>query len=309
MFQIDDSISYYEVLDVRPDASQNEIRQAYLRTKAAYSKDSAALYSLFDEHETRQVLDNIEQAYLVLSNPDKRKEYDKVHGFLHRPQEAIPSPKKVSSQNHVFSFAASSAKSPEDGAAVAQQAAQNVFGAGAESSFEETSSASADTETRPAGATIPAASAAPTREPVPEDYSTPRTLAAATAAGPMAQEYPSRGSFNANENKLGIVRRIDLIKNYDRDPAMEQQISEESAFRGEFFKKTREYKNISIDELSEFTKISKAYINCIESEEFENLPAPAYLRGFLLQIAKALKLPHEKAANAYMAYYRAAMLK
>src|SRR3954464_5142778 len=102
MFEAE-SQNYYAILDVKPDASQNEIRQAYFRAKAAYGKDSAALYSLFDEHETRLVLDTIEQAYLVLSNADKRKEYDKVHGFL-KSGELMPTPRKSAGQSHSFSF-------------------------------------------------------------------------------------------------------------------------------------------------------------------------------------------------------------
>src|SRR4051812_44102623 len=95
--------NYYEILDVKPDASQQEIRQAYFRIKAAYSKDSAALYSLFDEQETRHVLERVEQAYLVLSNPEKRKEYDKVHGFL-KASDVLPVTKRPHSNANVFSF-------------------------------------------------------------------------------------------------------------------------------------------------------------------------------------------------------------
>ena len=82
MFETTEAQNYYDILDVKPDATQSEIRQAYFRVKSAYSRDSAALYSLFDEQETQLVLERVEQAYLVLSNPEKRKEYDKVHGLL-----------------------------------------------------------------------------------------------------------------------------------------------------------------------------------------------------------------------------------
>ncbi|MBI3542710.1 MAG: DnaJ domain-containing protein, partial [Deltaproteobacteria bacterium] len=127
--------SYYQILDVRPDASQNEIRQAYFRAKSAYGKDSAALYSLFDEHETRLVIEAIEQAYLVLSNPEKRKEYDKVHGFLKAGDAMIPTVKKPPAHVNVFSFA----KSGEAGHDPAQAAANAVFGAGSGSDMSEQS--------------------------------------------------------------------------------------------------------------------------------------------------------------------------
>lgn len=297
--------SYYEVLDVKPDATQNDIRQAYFRAKAAYGKDSAALYSLFDEQQTRLVLETIEQAYLVLSNPEKRKEYDRVHGFLTTSHQELPNIVKMNEKSNTFSFGESKstqrfgANAPA-GPDAAEQAANSVFGLGA----SETVTSEQPNETK-----RPNESFAP-RELRHEDYSTPRTLDSTSSAGPMTQDYSSGPSaFSARENRLGIVRRIDLVKNYVKNPAIEDEILAEEQYHGDFFRRIREYKGISVDELSDFTKISKTYLNCIESEEFESLPAPAYLRGFVAQIAKALKIPHDKAANAYMTHYKNSVLK
>jgi cytoskeletal protein RodZ len=90
---------------------------------------------------------------------------------------------------------------------------------------------------------------------------------------------------------------------------MEAQIKHETEYRGNFLRKVREYKCISLDELSEFTKISRTYLNCIETEGFSGLPAPVYLRGFIMQISKALKLPHDKVADNYMAHYKKTVSK
>jgi len=296
-----ESQSYYEVLDVKPDASQNEIRQAYFRAKAAYGKDSAALYSIFDDQETKHVLEIIEQAYVVLSSPEKRKEYDKVHGFL-KSADGLPQTKKTPAQSHVYSF--NSGRAGTESADPAQQAAQAVFGtstgADVNSSFTSPSAA------------LPSTRSTVEELPPHEDYSTPRTLASSSASGPPVQEYIASSnteSFSAKENRLGVIRRSDLVKPYDKNPVFEDEIARETQFRGEFLKRVREYKSISVDEISEFTKISRTYLNCIESEEFESLPAPAYLRGFVVQIAKALKLPHEKVAAAYMQHYKETVLK
>src|SRR5262245_17675746 len=115
-----DAQSYYEILDVKPDASQSEIRQAYFRVKSAYGKDSAALYSLFDEQETQLVLERVEEAYLVLSNVDKRREYDRLHGFLRMDDTAIKSYKP---SENIFSFAQTAAR----GANAAHDAAATVL--------------------------------------------------------------------------------------------------------------------------------------------------------------------------------------
>lgn len=302
MFETE-SQSYYEILDVKPDASQSEIRQAYLRTKAAYSKDSAALYSIFDEHETRKVLESIEQAYLVLSSPEKRKEYDRIHGFLKSSDDRFSAPTKTSA--HSFSFA----KATADNVDPAQQAAQAVFGAGA-SEFASARAVGApeNAPTAEAQQTSNTRISSATPATAHENYSTPRTLAEHNSAGPPIEEYSTR-AFSTSENRLGIVRRIDLSKPFEKNPSMEDSITSETEFRGEFFRRVREYKCISVEEMAEFTKISRTYLNCIESEEFESLPAPAYLRGFVSQIAKALKVPHDKAAQAYMEHYKKTVLK
>jgi cytoskeletal protein RodZ len=96
---------------------------------------------------------------------------------------------------------------------------------------------------------------------------------------------------------------VDLVKKDPQDQEMVNLIASETEYRGPFLRKVREYYGITLDELCEFTKISKSYLNCLEAEEFDSLPAPAYVRGFVLQVAKAIKLPHEKAAAGYMKHY------
>lgn len=68
--------SYYEVLRVSQRADLSEITAAYHAAKNAFSIDSLATYSLLPAEESAQILKQIESAYLTLTNPDKRREYD-----------------------------------------------------------------------------------------------------------------------------------------------------------------------------------------------------------------------------------------
>ena len=77
----------YEILEVRPDAGPQEIRAAYLRAKASFQRDSLALYSLMDGDDAALMLRQVEEAFLVLSNPDRRKLYDQ--SYLRGPQPAV----------------------------------------------------------------------------------------------------------------------------------------------------------------------------------------------------------------------------
>lgn len=68
--------NYYALLEIRPDASNLDIINAYRRAKLAYKSDSLATYSLFDDGEADRIRTEIEQAYQILSNPEKRLAYD-----------------------------------------------------------------------------------------------------------------------------------------------------------------------------------------------------------------------------------------
>lgn len=76
--------SYYEILEVSPDASLKEIQQAYDRAKETFHADSLAVYSLFSEGEMRKIQEAIEEAYRVLMDEALRKSYDQSHSHLLR---------------------------------------------------------------------------------------------------------------------------------------------------------------------------------------------------------------------------------
>lgn len=100
-------------------------------------------------------------------------------------------------------------------------------------------------------------------------------------------------------NKLVAHKRfaLDYVINAD----FEKEIEDTVEFTGEFLRKIREYKNLDIDRLSDMTKVSRTYLQGIENEDFSKLPAPVYVRGFVFQYAKCLKLQPEVVANSYLA--------
>jgi curved DNA-binding protein CbpA len=243
---LNENTSYYELLEVPPDASPQELRAAYLRAKAAYKKDSVALYTLMSPNETEEILRRIEEAYEVLSVPERRRAYDRNHGHLTIDEEAMRIP--MPSRHHkIISI---------DRVPPMENSAND-----ADLLIPPTTDFSESTTPPP----------------------TPSTPTSQSRAQQTAN--PRHSTETANEQ------------------AITQEIQQETEWRGSFLRRMRETRRISIEEFSEHTKISKTYLRAIEDEIYAKLPAPVYLRGFLTQIAKLLKLPADKVAGAYMARY------
>jgi len=253
-----DDPNYYDILDLLPDASQKDIQDAYLRTKSAFNKDSVALYSLVSPDERQEVMSNIEQAYQILSNPERRREYDQCHGLL--------------SLEGQVSTVAPATETPN--------MSDSVVSIDRVPPMEELTSND--------DLLVP-----PTTDfsaPSP-GLSSPKyapTMAPLTTPTPP----PTGRGMTPNTFAPGA--------------SLQEEIGREIEWRGELLKRIRESHQISIEEMSGITKISKTYLQAIENENFPRLPAAVYLRGFVTQIAKILKLPPEKVAPAYLArYYQA----
>ncbi len=71
-----EDLNFYELLEVSPTATSQEIHKAYERTRRVYDPNSIALYSLFTPEETAAINQRIEEAYRTLVYEDNRKKYD-----------------------------------------------------------------------------------------------------------------------------------------------------------------------------------------------------------------------------------------
>lgn len=201
--------TFYDILEIAPNASPHEIKVAYEKAKSAYSPSSPALYTIFSEEETKELNRLLEMAYNVLSHPGRRLEYDKTI--------SLSNPKSQEKESVATSDA--SKENTENSRYSNEQTKQSAFGS------------------------------------------------------------------------------------YIVDEEFESKILNATDFDGSFLQKVRHYKNISLDQLSEKSKISKTYILAIESHDFDSLPARVFVRGFVVQLAKLLDLDEQKVANMYMKHY------
>jgi len=70
---------------------------------------------------------------------------------------------------------------------------------------------------------------------------------------------------------------------------------------GELLRKAREEKGLSLAQVEEATRIRSAYLQALEEEAYERLPAPVYVRGFLRNYAVYLGLDPQQVVASYQA--------
>lgn len=98
--------------------------------------------------------------------------------------------------------------------------------------------------------------------------------------------------------------KVDTKKSsFVRNEMFEKDISDCTEWNGEMIRKVREYKNFTMEKLSEIIKVNSFYIKAIEAMTPNNLPAPVFVRGYVLQIAKELGLNAKAVADSYMKNY------
>lgn len=88
------------------------------------------------------------------------------------------------------------------------------------------------------------------------------------------------------------------------DPAFEASLINKKDWAGEDLKRVREYRGLSYDELTDITKINPWYIAAIEKMDPSNLPVEVFVRGYVLQVAKALGLKEKVVTESYMRLFR-----
>jgi flagellar biosynthesis protein FlhG len=125
-----------------------------------------------------------------------------------------------------------------------------------------------------------------------------RSEAIAAASG-------NSGTPPAPESPAVQVAEADQEGGGKNDERVEKFVDSVTEFTGPVLKKIRGMRGVSVEQLAEQTKIRITYINYLEEESFEFLPAPVYVKGFVINIATILGLPAQRVAEDYMAVYRA----
>jgi curved DNA-binding protein CbpA len=73
-----EEMNLYEVLNLTPSCSQQDIEEAYKIGTFSYHQNSIAHYGLVSDDERQLHLQRIEEAFKILGSPKKRKRYDVI---------------------------------------------------------------------------------------------------------------------------------------------------------------------------------------------------------------------------------------
>jgi flagellar biosynthesis protein FlhG len=83
-------------------------------------------------------------------------------------------------------------------------------------------------------------------------------------------------------------------------------IAADTEFTGPLLQKVRLSRGVELADISQKTKIGVPHLRHLEEERFGDLPAEVYVRGFLVEYARYLKLDARQVASSYLARLRAA---
>jgi cytoskeleton protein RodZ len=68
---------------------------------------------------------------------------------------------------------------------------------------------------------------------------------------------------------------------------------------GSLLKRERGKKGLSLDQLSQITRLRKYYLEALEDEKWDNLPSPVYIKGFIRSYAQGVGIDAKEAISLY----------
>lgn len=262
---------HYTLLEVPRFAPKSDIVKAYHRLKAAFDPESLATYSLFSADETKEISARVDEAFRVLVDEKKKETYDR---WLAKRAAGEDVPEPV--------FARDQASEQQAAAAISQSGTGDFKPYASRRPALRPVPAGGFSDPTPAAAVVatPVASAPPAPAPAPDPEPAVAPAASATPPRPAPPAVPV-------DNSEDVLKEL-VASDRERD--------------GGFYRAAREARGLTLQQVTEKTKINLAYMRSIEDNAYRDLPAPVYLRGFLVQMAKFYKLEGPDAlADAYMA--------
>jgi len=108
----------------------------------------------------------------------------------------------------------------------------------------------------------------------------------------------------ANAGRRSPAAAIGPSAAEERADTSEIAFDPDAEITGEFLRKVRQSRGIELGDISQRTKISERYLRALEDEQFTDMPAVVYVRGYIMEYARALRLDAPRVTESYLARYR-----
>lgn len=122
-----------------------------------------------------------------------------------------------------------------------------------------------------------------------------------------AYDLSTFGEQPDKEPEVEAPKPAELAERRMLQDELAREIGPDTDFSGLLLRKVREAHGIDIAAISQTTKIGQSYLEAIEREEFDKLPATVYVRGFLIELAKYLRLDSAQVQRTFLRRRRDAL--
>jgi hypothetical protein len=262
--------THYSVLGIEPTAAPEQVQDAYEQSIEEIRAESLAAYSLVASEEVERQLQQVSRAYMELINPHTRNEYDQEL-LTKAITVAEPEPPEPESAKVVPPEKMSHRREPSS-KVVFLNTANRFFGPPQKGIAKPDSSMSA----------------------VPTPTSADNSSA---FVGQVHQRHSTYQQLNAKVDSAR--KRVQVYLEHREAEGIPLH------FDGPTLRDIRNLAEVTFEELTAVTCVRQVYLEALESENYEALPAEIYLKGYLSSYARALELPKSRVQEEYLSRYRA----
>jgi len=286
---------FYEQLGVDSGASAGKIRSAYGDAVAKLmQRRRASVESGGDTSQIDLARHQLDEAWGILSNPVRRRRYDAMLAWDREPGAGSGDGLWEHSSDALIHPAAAVAIKLLRVTTKIEKLA-NIKLAPSSSEDMPPTLVPHDEDMTAAGLRKMGASAS--RDP-------------ATSGGKVVELHstpvPSSGLRvvdGSPEASSVIVLPTESQRHRTLSPEELQRLVDDLGYTGALLRSTRQARDIALQEMADKTRISVKYLDAIESDNFEALPSATFVRGYVREMARMLKIEETTMVTGYMRHF------
>lgn len=273
--------SFYDQLGVPHGANEQQVRDGYQRSLARLVRKLRDTRSRGGDTQVLEAeRDTVREAFEVLTDPVRRRRYDLL---LQTDAQGLPR-----APEDLWETVQEGLVDPTSAAAV--EVVRELTELDVGGSFTDAALERTEPEARPAPSAPPAVSMLSPQQ---------RQERAQAAAEPV----PDPVNLTAFELPPPRITQPVEIEVAEEPVLQAADVARHVGHDGRYIASARASRGMSVEQLSSATRIASRYIDAIEGNDFERLPAAVFVRGYLREIAQVLEIDEAALVEGYMALY------